>query len=200
MSTRVHMYARFERFWHWTQAALVLSLGVTGFEIHGSYALLGFKTAVEIHSLLVWALMVLWVFAIFWHLTTGEWRNYVPTLRLAPQVVRHYAYGIFRGEEHPWPKARDAKLNPLQRGAYLGLKLGINPVLWVSGLLYLFSHALPGMDLGTVALVHTAGAYAMAVFVIMHVYLTTTGPTVFAYHKAMITGWEDLHGPHPDDK
>lgn len=198
MSTRVHMYTRFERFWHWSQAALVLSLGLTGFEIHGSYTLLGFERAVEVHSTLVWALMGLWVFAIFWHFTTGEWRSYVPTLRLLPQVVRHYAWGIFRNEDHPWPKGPGAKLNPLQRFAYLGLKLGINPVLWISGLFYLFYHSLglSGLvELGTIALIHTAGAWAMAVFVIVHVYLTTTGHTLFAYHKAMITGWEDLHTP-----
>jgi hypothetical protein len=32
----------------------------------------------------------------------------------------------------------------------------------------------------------------MAVFVIAHVYLTTTGHTVFAHIKSMITGWEEI--------
>jgi len=39
----------------------------------------------------------------------------------------------------------------------------------------------------------------MGAFVIVHVYLTTTGSPIYAYHKAMITGWEEPHGggiPH----
>jgi hypothetical protein len=34
-------------------------------------------------------------------------------------------------------------------------------------------------------------------FFFIHVYLTTTGHTVFAHIKAMITGWEDAHDDGP---
>ncbi len=37
-----------------------------------------------------------------------------------------------------------------------------------------------------------AGAFFILSFVIVHVYMTTTGHTVFAHIKAMITGWEDI--------
>ncbi len=30
------------------------------------------------------------------------------------------------------------------------------------------------------------------IFVIIHIYMTTTGHTVFTHIKAMITGWEDV--------
>jgi thiosulfate reductase cytochrome b subunit len=33
-------------------------------------------------------------------------------------------------------------------------------------------------------------------FFFIHVYLTTTGHTMFAHIKAMITGWEDVDGHH----
>ena len=36
------------------------------------------------------------------------------------------------------------------------------------------------------------GAFAILQFIIIHVYMTTTGHTVFAHIKAMITGWEDI--------
>ena len=49
-----------------------------------------------------WALVILWAFAIFWHFTTGEWQQYIPTLNRAVAVARFYAWGIFRGEEHPY--------------------------------------------------------------------------------------------------
>ena len=39
---RLYLYDLFERFWHWTQAVLVLGLLVTGLEVHGSLDLLGY--------------------------------------------------------------------------------------------------------------------------------------------------------------
>lgn len=193
---RVKIYKRFERFWHWSQAALVLALAATGFEIHGLVSLLGFGRAVQLHTLLAWALLGLWAFAIFWHFTTGEWRNYVPTTHRLVAVARFYALGIFRGEHHPYEKRPgESKLNPLQRIAYLGLKLAINPAIILSGLAYLFYNSLPGLSLGAVAIAHTVAAFAMVVFVVVHVYLTTTGHTVLAHIKAMITGWEEIEEP-----
>lgn len=43
-----------------------------------------------------------------------------------------------------------------------------------------------------VAWAYTAGAFRMLAFVIAHVYLTTTGHTVFAHIKAMITGYDEV--------
>jgi thiosulfate reductase cytochrome b subunit len=37
----------------------------------------------------------------------------------------------------------------------------------------------------------------MTAFFFIHVYLTTTGHTVFAHIKAMITGWEEAEPDHP---
>ncbi len=200
---KVLMYKRFERFWHWSQAALVLTLGFSGFEIHGAWAVLGFKAAVQVHTIAAWALLGLWVFAIFWHLTTGEWKNYVPTLEKIGPVFRYYTGGIFRGEEHPWNKTPTRKLNPFQRLAYLGLKLGINPLIIATGLSYMFYNSLPALGLPLpleiIGPAHTVAAYLMAGFVLMHAYLTTTGETIFAYHKAMITGWEEVHEASPTE-
>ena len=85
-----------------------------------------------------WLLVGLWIFAIFWHFTTGEWRQYVPSLDQIGAVILHYGYGIFLGRPHPYKVVPERKHNPLQRLAYLGLKLAINPLIWTSGLAYLF--------------------------------------------------------------
>jgi cytochrome b subunit of formate dehydrogenase len=47
--TRVVMYTRFERFWHWATALLILGMLITGFEVHGTYHLLGFEQAADLH-------------------------------------------------------------------------------------------------------------------------------------------------------
>ncbi|CAM5325274.1 cytochrome b/b6 domain-containing protein [Thauera mechernichensis] len=198
MSERIYLFTRFERFWHWMQAALIITLLVTGFAIHGSHGLLDFRTAVEVHELAAWLLIGLWVLAIFWHFTTGQWKHYVPTLSNIDRMVKYYAYGIFIGAPHPYKVTVERKHNPLQRIAYLGVKLLINPLVWVSGLVYLFWGRLQplmpdGLGLQQVAQLHTLGAFLMLAFLIIHVYLATAGHTPLAHIKAMITGWEDVH-------
>ncbi len=198
MSTRrVMIFSRFERFWHWSQMALVATLLFTGFGLHGFHHLLAFGTAVNVHTVAALTLVLLWIFAIFWHFTTGTWKHYVPTSRGLLQVARYYAWGIFKGERHPYHKAYWRKHNPLQALSYLGLKLVLFPAIWISGLAYLFYFSwstIPGAVqlLQGVALIHTAVAFAIAVFVIIHVYLLTTGHSFKEHLMPMVTGFDEI--------
>ena len=200
MTRRVYLYKGFERFWHWSQAALILFMLASGFEVHGSYALLGFERAVRLHSLAAWSLIGLWLFAIFWHFTTGEWRQYIPTTHKLVAMARFYAVGIFKGEPHPFEPTRLHKHNPLQRLAYLFVLVVVGPLLWISGALYLFYGDWAALGLGRLPLAwvawgHTAGAFLMLAFLIAHLYLITTGHRVTTQLKSMITGWEEADAP-----
>ena len=195
MSTRrVLLFSRFERFWHWTQMLLIFLLLFSGFDIHGFYDVIDFKRTVSLHTMAAIGLGVLWVFAIFWHLTTGTWRHYVPTTNGLWRVARFYAYGIFKGERHPYRKAYWRKHNPLQALSYLALKLCLFPLIWISGLAYLFAGAWGGSgdSLMLVALIHTAAAFAIAVFVIAHVYLLTAGDSFKEHVMPMINGFDEV--------
>lgn len=195
MSTRIIMvYSRFERFWHWTQMALIFALLFTGLAVRGVHGMIGFDTAVTVHTWCALALIALWLLAIFWHFTTGTWRHYLPTTRGLWAVARFYAYGIFKGEHHPYRKAYWRKHNPLQALAYLSLKLVLFPAVWLSGLLYLAYNfwGTAGGALGWVAAVHVLSAYAILAFVIAHVYLLTTGHSFAAHVKPMLTGYDEV--------
>ena len=191
---RVLLFSRFERFWHWTQMALIFLLLFSGFDIHGFYNLLDFRSAVEWHTMAAIALGVLWIFAIFWHLTTGTWRHYVPTTNGLWRVARFYAYGIFKGERHPYRKAYWRKHNPLQALTYLGLKMLLFPAIWISGLAYLFAALWGGAgeSLMLVALIHTASAFAIAAFIIAHVYMLTAGDSFKEHLMPMIDGYDNV--------
>jgi thiosulfate reductase cytochrome b subunit len=200
MSSQKLMYSAFERFWHWMQSALMIMLMLTGFEIHGSLRFFGFEQAVKYHTVSAYALLVLIAFAIFWHITTGEWRQYVPSPSMVKEQAQYYLVGIFKGAPHPTKKTALAKLNPLQKIVYAGLKLLIIPVVVGSGVLYLL-YRFPQRDslgglaikgLEPIALVHTAGAFALVLFLISHLYLMTTGHTVTSNLRAMITGYEHV--------
>ena len=197
---KVYIYKAYERFWHWTQAFLVLFLALTGFEIHGSLNLFGFETAVTLHNNAAWAFIILTIFTIFWHFTTGEWRQYLPTTKNLKAQAEYYIFGIFRNAPHPTRKTTLSKLNPLQRLVYLSLKILIFPEMIISGLAYMYFRyvkdgevvSLGIRSLERVALAHTLGAFILVAFVIVHLYLITTGHTISSNLKAMLTGWEEL--------
>lgn len=196
--TKIYLYTKFERFWHWMQTLLIILLLITGFEVHGSFTWLGFGQAVNLHNLFGISWIILLVFIFFWLLTTGEWKQYVPTTKKLFQVAMYYMSGIFKGEPHPVQKKKGAKHNPLQRLTYLGLAATILPIQGVTGLLYWTYNSwvewglAPYLSLGVVATLHMLCAFALLVFLVVHVYMTTTGHTVFAHIAAMFSGWEEI--------
>ncbi len=197
---RVYVYKGFERFWHWTQASLIIFLAFTGFEVHGTINVLGFEHAARFHRVASWMLIALIVFAIFWHLVTGEWRQYIPTTKKLAAQIRFYTIGMFKGEKHPTKKSEVKKLNPLQRLVYLGFKLVLIPLTITSGIIYMFQKTIDrnnivvvsDFSLESIAFWHTLGAFLLMLFLVVHVYMTTTGHTPTSNIQAMITGYEDL--------
>lgn len=197
---KVYIYKGFERFWHWTQAALIIFLAVTGFEVHGSFDIFGFEHAARYHRTASWMLLALIVFAIFWHFVTGEWRQYIPTTKQLKEQILYYTVGIFKGDPHPTKKTELSKMNPLQKLTYLGFKLFLVPVTIISGILYMLHKTIDqnnvvvveDISLEHIASWHTIGAFLLMVFLVVHVYMTTTGHTPASNIRAMITGYEEL--------
>ncbi|PLX11043.1 MAG: cytochrome B [Marinilabiliales bacterium] len=193
---KVYLYKKFERFWHWSQTLLITVLIFTGFEIHGTTNIIGYESAVNLHNIAAWAFLVLIVFAIFWHVTTDEWRQYMPTLNNMKAQLDYYLIGIFNNAPHPVKKRTLSKLNPLQRVTYFALKVIIIPAMVISGLLYMYYNdafiIFEIENLDWIAWVHTLGAYLLLTFLIVHIYLITTGHTLTSNLSAMVTGWETV--------
>lgn len=193
----VKVYPRFERFWHWTQMVLIVALLFTGLGLNGLHTLIPFGPAVMLHTVAALALIVLWVFAIFWHLTTGTWKHYVPTRNGLVRVAKFYMFDIFKGDPHPYRKAYWRKHNPLQSITYLALKVILFPAIWITGLLALGWNVWEGAEnatalAGWVTGIHLVAAYAIAAFVIAHVYLLTVGHSFREHVKPMITGFDKI--------
>jgi len=204
---KVYIYHSFERFWHWLQAILIIFLAFTGFEIHGNYRFFGFEEAVRYHSIAAYMFLILIVFAIFWHFATGEWKQYIPTQNNMKAQVRYYLSGIFHHAPHPTRKTVLSKLNPMQRLTYFGLKILIIPLSVLSGLAYIFyrypqSYQIKYLNiesLKVIAVIHTIAAFLLIAFLIVHLYLITTGETLTSNLKAMITGYEELEVDEEED-
>jgi thiosulfate reductase cytochrome b subunit len=198
---RHQLYSRYERIWHWLQAAGILTLMLTGVSIHwpGLLGPAGFSTAVTVHNLLGFVLVGNAFLGLFYYVTTGTIRQYLPEPRdfitLSVRQAAYYVGGMFRGEPHPLEKTPQRRLNPLQQVTYMAILNVLLPLQLVTGLLMWGAQRVPDAvasigGLGILAMIHTLGAWLFAAFVVMHVYLTTTGTTPLANLKAMILGYE----------
>lgn len=205
---KVYIYKSFERFWHWMQAVLIFFLAFTGFEIHGTYTFFGFRDAVRYHNIAAYMFIGLIVFAIFWHLTTGEYKQYIPTFENIKAQLNYYIFGIFRNAPHPTKKTVLSKLNPLQKLTYFGLKILVIPLSVTSGLLYIFYRyptkmgveAINIQTLEFIAIFHTIAAILLIAFLVTHLYLITTGESVTSNLNAMLTGYEELEDDEPKEQ
>lgn len=199
----VYMYRFYERLWHWTMASAILLLGVTGLEIHynGVFNLFGLEYAVPIHNILAAILVANAALSLFYHLTTGAIKHFFGFNNkfVKESIVQayYYVYGIFKRHPHPINKTTDRKLNPLQQLTYIFLLNLLLPFQVVTGLLMwgaerwpLLSESLGGLVY--LAPMHNLGAWLLLAFIVAHVYLTTTGHTVFANIRAMITGYDEV--------
>lgn len=204
---RIYLYTFHERAWHWAQALAMILLMATGLEIRhpGRVPLLEFDFAVSLHNWLGFALILNAVLGLAYHVFTEEILQFVPQPRgffdMAVRQGKYYLGGIFRGDPHPIEKDPDNKLNPLQRVTYLLILNVLLPLQLVTGLAMWGTQRWPAFSarLGGLALlgpVHALIAWAFVAFLVMHVYLATTGHTPTANLKAMVVGWEDLQPGH----
>jgi thiosulfate reductase cytochrome b subunit len=200
---RVHMYDAYERIWHWLQALAILTLLFTGLIIHKPhfFGMFSFPYVVNIHNVLGFILLINAALALFYHLASGQIRQYLPEpknfFRRAMSQAMYYSKGIFAGAAHPLEKTKTNKLNPLQQITYLAILNILLPAQVITGVLIWGLQRWPHIaaELGglpALALVHTLVAWAFATFIVMHVYLTTTGHSPTAGIKSMIGGWDDV--------
>ncbi|MEZ5684871.1 MAG: cytochrome b/b6 domain-containing protein [Paracoccaceae bacterium] len=193
----VKVYTRFNRVWHWSQMVSIMLLFFTGARLLGLHQLGPFGLAVTVHTVVALALLLLWAFATFWLFTTEGWKQFIPRLTGLAQVARFYAWGVFKGEEHPYHKTFERRHNPLQAFAYFALKMALFPAIWISGLLYLTYGVWGANDLGSamltlVANIHVLAAFAIGSFVVIHVYLLTIGHGFREHVRPMLTGYDKI--------
>lgn len=199
----VYMYTVYEREWHWMQTILILGLIFTGLVIHRPqmFRLFNFDFVVYVHNAMALLLILNAALALFYHVASGEIRQYLPQPRgffsQMVQQARYYLYGIFRGEPHPFEKMPERKLNPLQQLTYLAILNVLLPLQIITGILMWGAQQWPDLTaqlggLPFLAPFHTLIAWFFATFIVMHVYLTTTGHTPLANIRAMMFGWDEV--------
>jgi thiosulfate reductase cytochrome b subunit len=206
---RVYMYTFYERQWHWLQTGVILGLIFTGLIIHKPdiFGMFSFRYTVQVHNVLAAILIINAFLAAFYHFASGDIQQYLPQPRgLLYQPYRqavYYLRGIFRGDPHPFNKSPNRKLNPLQQITYLVILNFLLPLQIITGALMWGAQHYPDIaeqagGLPFLAPIHTLCSWLFVSFIVMHVYLTTTGHTPLAGIQAMIMGWDHITIPDGD--
>jgi thiosulfate reductase cytochrome b subunit len=206
---RVYMYAVYERFWHWLQTFTILGLIFTGLVIHRPdvFGIFSFSSVVLVHNVLAAILVINAGLSLFYHLVSGEIRQYIPRpagfFDQAIVQAQYYLRGIFRGDEHPFEKTPAKKLNPLQQATYFAILNVLLPLQILTGIFMWGAQRWPDLtvQLGGLPFLgpfHSLVAWLFTSFVVLHVYLTTTGHRPMAAIQAMMVGWDEVEEPHDD--
>ncbi len=94
---------------------------------------------VQVHNVLAAILVINAALSLFYHLASGEIQQFLPRPRgffdQAIEQTLFYLRGIFKGEEHPFEKTQDRKLNPLQQMTYFGILNVLLPLQIITGIL-----------------------------------------------------------------
>lgn len=200
---KLYVYSIYNRLWHWLQTAAIMILILTGLIIHkpDMFGMFSFRYVVQVHNIIAAILVVNAGLALFYHLTTGQIRQFLPEPRgffgQSIEQARFYLQGIFKGSEHPFEKTPEHKLNPLQQITYLGLLNVLLPLQGITGIMMWGAQRWPALvdrlgGLPFLAPLHTLIAWLFVSFIVMHVYLTTTGYEPMASLKGMIMGWDEV--------
>lgn len=199
---KIYLHPLTERIWHWLHALAVVMLAITGIQIHWAYKIHMFslKTAIDIHNFFGAFLVLDFLLWLFYNLFSKRIKHYIPTkFDLTKGAIiqgKFYGLGIFQGKPHPFAPTEDNKFNPMQKLSYFGLMTFLVPFLLATGILFMFPVRFAGIikaigGMTVVGIAHTAIAFIIVSFIVVHIYLTTTGHTIFEEIETMITGWKE---------
>jgi thiosulfate reductase cytochrome b subunit len=200
---RIYMYESYRRFWHWLQTIAIVILLFTGLIIHrpDMFGAFSFRGVVAIHNVIAVILVINALLSIFYHIATERMREYIPHpygfFDDAIVQAKYYISGIFKGEGHPFEKTPTSRMNPIQKATYFGILMVLLPLQILTGALMLSVQKFPTVanwfgGLPFLAPFHSLIAWTFATFIIVHVYMTTTGATPLEAMRAMVTGYEDV--------
>jgi thiosulfate reductase cytochrome b subunit len=190
------------RIWHWVNTALICLLILTGVRLRvpGIAFLFAYRNAVLLHRLTGAVMTLSYLFWLVYSIWSGSLRkNYAFHRRDLKNIfcqAEYYAFGVFRGRVNPCPATPEEKFNALQKIAYLSVQFALTPVIAVTGIFFSnipYFHGAINATGGIRILdaIHVIVAYLFAIYLIVHVYMSTLGAKPLTHIKAMFTGYEE---------
>ena len=203
----IYLYPVWVRLWHAINAILYIILIITGLSLQYSgqeYIMIKFQVAVSLHNIAGILLTVNYLIIFFGNMFTRNGMYYRIRRRWIikeiPVQARYYLFGIFRGENPPYPINSRRKFNPLQKVSYFAVLYFLMPLVFITGWALIFPNVLfidkifGTSSLHFTDLVHIVVAFILSIFLFIHIYLCTIGKPAGSHFRAMLSGWH--HSDH----
>jgi len=199
----MYLYPKWLRIWHVFNALMFLILLVTGLSMqytdkeNVSY-IVGFAIAVKWHNFAALALTINYILFVLGNLLTHNGRYYkIEKENFMDDLLKQlkfYAFGMFRGEKHPFPVTEKRKFNPLQKVTYVLAMYVALPLLIISGVGLLIPEITIKNFLGVSGLIltdilHITMGFFLTVFMVIHIYTCTLGAKPTSLFWGMISGY-----------
>jgi len=174
-------------------------LALTGFQIFAPDTFRLFANmdwARYVHFICMYVVTWTFVYKLYYVLVTGEIKEMVFTFKdlfELPALAGYYLYGILAGK-----KKKDwGKYNPGQKLTYFGWLI-LFPLQALTGFALYWPGFFAGFidilgGLGYVRLWHLSITWIFVLTTAIHIYLGSTGATLWDYYKSIFTGWEKAH-------
>lgn len=199
----MYLYPKWIRAWHVFNALLFIILIVTGLSMQytdkENYAIVvGFAAAVKWHNFAAVLLTINYIIFVGGNAITKNGQYYKMERKgLVSELVaqmKYYAWGMFKGEKHPFPVTEQRKFNPLQKFSYVLAMYVAVPLVIISGIGLLFPEITVTKFFGVSGLIYTdilhiTMGFFLSVFMIIHIYTCTLGSKPTSLFRGMITGY-----------
>jgi len=211
MSHKLYLYPKWIRLWHLFNALLFLTLIITGISMQytdkesANTFIIKFDRSVAIHNFAALLLTLNYIIFVTGNVLTKNrihyrinWKTIWKDLLIQ---FKYYAYGMFKGQKHPFPVTETTKFNPLQKFVYvLAMFVGL-PLLIISGVGLLFPEITIKGIFGVSGLIltdilHITTGFFLSLFMIIHIYTCTLGSKPLTLFKSMITGYHESDDEH----
>lgn len=205
MADKIYFYPKWIRMWHLINAILIILLILSGVSMQYSNIdspLIEFSTAVSMHNFSGVALTVSYFIFFIGNIISPNGKYYRVRLkgmgiRLWKQL-RYYAFGVFKGEDAPFPVSVERKFNPLQQISYVFTMYVALPLLFITGWALLFpefilKQVFKVSGIFLTAQLHIVMGFLVSLFLIIHLYVSTMGKSPTSNFKSMVTGWQEVH-------
>ncbi len=200
MADRIYFYPGWIRVWHSVNGLICLGLIVTGISMQYSNShsfMVSFMNAVKLHNICGILLSFNYLLFFIGNIISKNITHYKIKFDVGFDLLiaqfKHYAHGIFKDHEEPYPINEERKFNPLQKVVYAFVMYICVPCVIISGLGMMYPdillHHLFGLGgFMLTSIFHIIMGFMISIFMIIHFYLCFLNGSL----KSIINGWHDI--------
>ncbi len=194
----MYLYPRWIRLWHLLNAVICLLMIITGIVMQYTEQVMYPSRVVRVHITGGILLCISYVLFVIGNLVSSNRKHYRIRFkglmgRIGKQV-HYYTIGLFKGDNNPFTVTGEEKFNPLQKIFYVIIMYLFVPLVIITGWDMMFPGFFPTIIIGSMGLIlsdviHIISGFIISLFMVIHIYLCTLGPTPGRLFMSIFSGY-----------